>query len=499
MTGTYTRDRNSRKGQSETIGLVLLFGMTFISISTILVIGAPVIDDARENAQLEKTQVEFATLDQQIRESVYTPSDSGASISLSEGGISVDPNSLTVNFTYDNNSGPPVPAKTTLGGMEYDHENMGVAYQNGGVWTRYRNGGTVTQSPPDMTYTGQSLSMTLINFTDSVDVAGSGTRLSISHGGVRKSDDLTDITDGALENGTLTIDIGTDYAGAWSDYLNRTGMEVTSVSGNSVRAEIRTGPPLFAVEYLSERFSNSSGDPGATVYSSGIGDASQYNYTVDTDTVVSSKIDPLPVTSSDIDDLITPRSGSDTLPSPGSKVTAGDYRGDDDLDGHTFDTSSGRIRYLANPGADVSIANNPVTFNTTGGPVEVHVPSDFNLNQDVFVNGNSPVRIYVGEDTQLDNNYSVNIENGRSELFQIYSSDSDVQVDDVNFNGTLYAPDANVTIDSDSTFRGAVIANDLEVDGEYYHDTSLRQADVPEELNPPLSRFNAAERLVELR
>ena len=472
-----TRDvsNGTSKAQSETVGLVLLFGMTFIGISAVLVIGAPVIDDARENAQIEKTQVEFSTLDQQIRESVYTPSDSGASISLSEGGISVEPDSMTVNFTYKNGS-DTVTANTTLGRLEYEHENMGVAYEMGGIWTRYRNGGTVTQSPPQMTYTGRSLTMTLINFTNPVDVAGSGTSLSISHQGVRRSDDLSEITDGALQNGTLTVDIGTEYTGAWSDYLNRTGMgDVTVPSDDRIRTQIRTGPPLFAVEYLGDRYDDA--DNVTRVYDSRIGNVSEYNYTVDTDTVVSSKIDPLPVTEDDIDDIISsPPAGAQPINSSPATVDAGEYEVSSSSDNLT-----------------------DYTFDTTGGSVKLYVTGGSSLNiENVTVEGDNPVYVYAA-DPDIDDP-GVNADG--TDLFQLYTSDDSLTME-ADYNGTVYAPDANVEIDTPSAgeVRGAVIADDVTVDPgvEYYHDASLRQAELPEELNLPLARFNAAERLVELR
>jgi len=67
----------------------------------------------------------------------------------------------------------------------------------------------------------------------------------------------------------------------------------------------------------------------------------------------------------------------------------------------------------------------------------------------------------------------------------------------MDYNGTLYAPDGDVEIDE--TVRGAVIAEELEVDGEYYHDTAARNADLPDCIDPPVSSFEAVDRKVSMR
>jgi hypothetical protein len=471
--------------------------MTFVAISTILVIGAPVIDDARENAQLEKTQVELATLDQQIRESVYTQDSPGGSITLSEGGISVKPESLTVNFTYDNGT-DTVTVNTTPGGMEYEHENIGVAYQNGGVWTEYRTGGTTVQSPPDMTYTGRTLTANLLNFTNTVEVSGSGASVSISHQGVNVTK-FSEIMSGASENGTLVITVGTEYSEAWAEHLNRTGIEDVAVSGDRVRVEMRTGPPIFAVEYLGDRY---EGDPSAlpvclspplppicsgsttnvSLYDSRIGNVSDYSYTVDTDTVVSPSgvddpIDPHPVTTTDIADIIaSPPAGLQTFPSSPAVVDEGEYEvssSSDNLKDYTFDTTQGSITLYVTGGSSLNIKN-------------------------VSVEGGSPVYVYA-QDPDIDDP-GVNADG--TGLFQLYTNDDSLTIE-ADYNGTVYAPDADVEIDTPSAgeVRGAVIAEDVKVDPgvEYYHDTSLRQAELPDELSPPLSRFKAAERFLEIR
>jgi len=140
--------RNERKtAQSEIVGLVLVFGISILGISIILATGMPTIDNARENAEIERTQGEFMSIDQAVRESVYTPSESGTTVSLTEGGVDVESDSVVVNLTHVPETGSGVSAEMSLGGMVYKDDNSGVAYQNGGVWSVYFDGGYSMKCP----------------------------------------------------------------------------------------------------------------------------------------------------------------------------------------------------------------------------------------------------------------------------------------------------------------------------------------------------------------
>ena len=500
------KEKTTHVGQSEVVGLVLVFGITFLSIGVILATGIPSLNQAEELAQIERIQTEFTSLDQEIRESVYTTGQSGASVSLSEGGVSVDSGStMAVNVTHrpaDAGLSSTTMGWRELGGLLYETGDSGVAYQMGGVWYT-DDTGFAMNSPPDVNYRGSSLKMDMTNFTQNVTVGGTGsTEFTIRSEGTETVDKPT----GSLPNGTLDISVRTEYDEAWTEYFNRTfGEGNVDGSGGYANASVRTGPPLFGVEYLGDRYENGSGSNVTTVYDSRIGNVSEYNYTVDTDTVVTSKIDPLPVTEDDIDEaIVSPTGAEPTIPSSGSKVTAGDYRttSGTDLSGHTFDTSSGRIRYLSNSDVDISCSSGvTVEFNTTGGPVEIHTPGDLSIDCDISVNGNNPVYIYAEGDTQLDNDVTVTVKDDRTELFQIYSGDNaDIPVEQIGFNGTLYAPRSDVKINSNADVRGAVIGDSVTVgNADYYHDASLRQADVPEELNPPLRHFMGVEHKISMR
>jgi hypothetical protein len=518
--------RTNKKAQSEVVGLVLIFGTTFLAISIILLTGLPTLDDARENMQVERLQAEFQKLDSELRNSIYGTGQSDITLNIDDGGISVDDGteSMSLIITHVNETTSPPTTTSTgeieLGSISYETGGSGVAYQMGGVWSNYENGGVALRSPPDMEYSGRSLSLNLINFTDNVEVAGTGSsNFLLRSEGVRRNSDLVNLTEDSLADGELRINVSTSMDNiddAWAEYFNRTFGE-KNVDGSDdgwANASVQTGPPLFGVEYLGGRYDEAFTPPGSlcpgnpicivgddeiNVTDYRIGDESDYVRYVDSDTIVPSSI-PLPVTKSDIDSCIRNRGG----PDPSSNtVESGVYSSSDfDLPNKhgTFDASTGPILYYVDGNVDT---DGIINFDTSGGRVEVYVDGRFKMGPgtEISVNGSNPVRFYSNRMANVEPS-SVQLQDGRTELFQVYTSQSggNIQVTR-NYNGTIYAPEAKIIIDS--TFRGAAIANNsgdpVTVNGEYFHDAALRQADIPDCINPPLTKLNAVERLVSVR
>jgi hypothetical protein len=474
----HDQKNESAIGQSEVIGLVLVFGISFLAIGIILITGLPSLDQAEELAQIERVQTEFMSLDQQIRESVYTPGQSGTSIALSDGGISVNSSSVVVNVTYYPNGGTPeTTGKRQLGGLVYETSGSGVAYEMGGVWATYSDGSESMQKPPNIMYKGDSLKISMTNFTEDVRVAGTGTREFIVQS---EGTNRINQPSGSLENGTLNISVKTDYEEAWTEYFERefntSGQaDIDDTSDGYANVSLVTGGGLYNVEYLKNRFQNNNlGSNNITNYDPGIGNTSAFNYTVSGGTFTPPLASDPPVDAVQIDNIIDSASGLTPIPpSPATISTADKYE----------ITSGSLIDY---------------TFNTTNGSIEVYDTVSGSLNvQDIEVNGDNPVYLYTN-DPDFD---PPGVEAEDPENFQVFTDDGSLTIS-ADFNGTVYAPAATpVEIDSGAQVRGAVIANQVVLDSgsNYYHDASLRRAALPSTINPPIRHFVAVERKVAVR
>jgi len=500
----------SGKAQTETVGLIFIFGIVIVSISIILAAGLPVLDDARENTQIERFQTEFALLDQQIRESVYAPGESGASISLSDGRVSVDngSESMTVTVTHRPTGGAPVSTgEIPLGGIEFDAGgDRGVAYQGGGVWAKYRNALSV-RDPPDITYTGSSLNINLMNFTTEFDAGGTTTStFYFSSEGTHKSNDLKKITDRPLGPGELEVSVRSQFSQAWGEYLGRdiasdsgaVDVSVTSPPDKRGYANVtfETGPPLYGVENaLNGSGTANFGEVNLT--DSRAGDVVINNYSDSGE--LPSGIDDHPNAA----DACFRTFEGDALSSAIPTVTSGTYETSttDIIDGETFVADGGDVEIYS--GADQKISSQ-TTFDTSGGNVEIHVDGELTLNGDLDINGTNSVYFYVKNTISVEDNTNVNIEDGRTERLQIFTSENNnnaIIKTGAEYNGTVYAQNSNVdiNIDSGSDFVGAAVTpGTLQIDADYTHDASVRGA-APDCAPTPLRNFEAVERRVAVR
>lgn len=481
------RDTDDR-AQSELVGLLTIFGIVFLSISVILLVGLPLVDNATENAQIERFQNEFAVLDQEIRESVYAPGQSSATVNPSGGSVSIDDGtgSLSVTVTYDpENGGNGVSTGAIpLGSLEYDSRgDRGVVYEAGGVWARFRGEGLSMRTPPDISYSGNTLNFDMMSFdveSGAVGVGGDAeSTLTFSSEGTHATDELREITERSLEAGELTVSVRSKFADGWAEYFNRTVASGTATVETAESSDergyanvtFRTGPPLYGVEYLGQRYDDGS-ENNVTVYDSAIGDAGTFNTTVELDEL--DGIDTLPVDGDDISVCL--RTDIDETLDSAEPVTAGAY----ELDGPL---------------------NDDYEFDTSDGVVEVHATvNNLNIEGDITVKGDNPV-VFFAEDVTTPAGTEINLEDDRTELLQIFTmSDNTVAVNNY-YNGTIYAPEAGAQININNEFHGAAIADDIMVTGgaEYYHDASLRRATLPTCIDQPLRNFNAVERRVAVR
>ncbi len=509
------------KAQSESLGLIFIFGIVFVSISIVLAAGLPVIDDARENTQIERFQTEFGLLDQEIRESVYAPGESGASISLSDGRVSVDngSDSMTMTITYDPDASSEITTgEIILGGIEYDAGgDRGVAYEGGGVWAKYRNALSV-RDPPDMTYTGTSLNINMMNFTRGLDAGGTTTRnFYFSSGGTHKGAELKKITNSSLGPGELNVSVRSEFSEAWGEYFGRDIADGTGAADVSVTSSpddrgfanitFETGPPLYSVENALNHTGVPSNDVDidssneVNLTDSRVGDVVLGNYT-----------------GTQLDNDEGPPKGIGSLPNA-AEVCFRTFEGEDlgsapsPVNSSTYETSTNNVGakdYVAD-GGDIEIyadanqnINNPTTFDTSGGNVEVHVDGGLTLNGDIKINGTGSVYFYVDGIISMQGGSSVEIEDGRTERLQILGTEGANLAGGANYNGTVYAQNS-IDIQNNAEMTGAAISADqLNMPGsgpnspDYTHDASTRGAE-PDCAPSPLRNFDAIERRVAVR
>jgi len=129
-----------------------------------------------------------------------------------------------------------------------------------------------------------------------------------------------------------------------------------------------------------------------------------------------------------------------------------------------------------------------VVFDTSDGAVRIGLDGDgfFNTGRilaegtEFVVDGSHPVEIYVERSSSVDLSFeNVEFDVQRTDAFRVYAqsdegwSNSNVDIEDSEFRGTVYAPGSEVEV-IDSEFYGASVAENTVLEGSsYYHDRSL--------------------------
>lgn len=172
----------SCKAVSSVIGILLMFALTVISISTMMVYSVPVIDELKDNSKSQNIEQSFTVLDSRISKVALGESPlQTTSFSLMGGEVSVgkdsnsDSSNIKIaihNITTDSTT---EEFNCTLGTLEYTLDERKIAYEGGGVWSKYRdNGGSVMVSPPEFHYNGETLTIPIMTINGSSSTSGKG-------------------------------------------------------------------------------------------------------------------------------------------------------------------------------------------------------------------------------------------------------------------------------------------------------------------------------------
>jgi hypothetical protein len=149
---------------------------------------------------------------------------------------------------------PPVrqiDTTVTMGKIEYETTDSVVAYQNGGVWRKPKDEDSVSKtiSKPEVYYNGNTLTASIINITNTADIALGGTpsmtatntnneRVFPVRGTERRN---------PIGDRNVYVEVNTSYHQAWSEYFEReTVGDVVDVEGSgdtrTVRVELSPLP-----------------------------------------------------------------------------------------------------------------------------------------------------------------------------------------------------------------------------------------------------------------
>ncbi len=456
VSGSPVRATNSpaatSRGQSEILGTVLILGLSFAVIGSTLVLGGSALADITNDAESANVENSMSHFSSKVSLVALGDSESQrfALGSTRSGTVSVQPTAGEVSVYHVVNQNRELKERETLGAVVYQGTDREIAYQGGGIWANTATDSRLV-SPPEYHYRGTTLTLPIIQVSGEGAVGGSArgeiTPVSV---GNRLGDDI----ETPLENGTIEVHIQSDYYQGWYEFLSQRAAGSTWMDhdNQTVISEL-TVPDEVSFERAVSVRSTYSASGNAGVEEDQVEDEVTHR---SARPLIANKIDETRddndnngcVTETGIDESCTLTTGTYFV---GEDVVL-----DDNLD---IDTSDGNVTLVVDGSFDIQNHNVTVTDTETDNGVTYYI------NDSLRANGNG----YVGTDSPAP-------EPARNVFFvgdQVLDESSGGGT--ITFEAIIYAPDADVISNGNADIIGSIIANSLDIGGNFQisYDESL--------------------------
>jgi len=226
-----------KRGQSETIGFILLFSAVLIGSIAVVALGATAVDDTEQgisDQRAETTLTQFdstaglVVLGESDRQRLSLPTDNMDNYRVNEGAGSM-------NITVENRSSGNVETivNQSLGSITYEYGETEIAYQGGGVWRNSNSNGSMI-SPPEFHYRDATLTLPIVNVTGDNSLSNN---IDISQNGeIQRFPNSTANGNwtNPLDDHVIEVTVQSDYYIGWGEYFKtRTDGEVSYNHSNN--------------------------------------------------------------------------------------------------------------------------------------------------------------------------------------------------------------------------------------------------------------------------
>ncbi|GAB7008429.1 DUF7289 family protein [Halorubrum trueperi] len=467
---------SGERGQSEVIGVVLLLGITIAAVTVTVATGSVALGLVTDEAQSSGVENGMSQLSSQgslvaLGEADARRFDLG---SVDGGELRLDENAGRVEVRIETENETDSVYNGSFGTLEYVGEHRTVALQGGGVWASDGGHGRMI-SPPEYHYRGTTLTFPIVRLTGEERYPRSG------NGIVRRSPgdpDAVNVTDNPLQNGTVVVEIQSEYYEGWYDFFSqRADGSVTKDDANRT-----TTARLVVPDDVTFERPISLGSGGYTHDGGGSGlDESDYSEGEShpgVESLIDSNVESVGESGGNLSDCLN-----------GSPCENGTYYAPDDVDleGDTdFDTSGGNVTIVVN--GDLDIGNSDLQVNDSSeNSVKYYV------NGSVLANGNAVVGTTNAETESYRNQFYV-----RDGFLE--ETDGTIEIDAV-----VYAPNSDTELGGNVALSGGFVFNSLTTQSNAFaieHDESLlgREITVTGGAGQnPITYLHVSENVVELQ
>ena len=228
------------RGQSETLGMVLLLAITAAGVGVIVVTAGGAMDGAQQTSAVQRAEHSMSLLDARGSLVALGRTD-GQAVPLAdsaEGSYRVQPDSGRIVVAQVKNGSRTEYLNTTLGSVVYENGGTTVAYQGGGVW-RSSGAGASMISPPEFNYRGATLTFPVIRVGGGRSSVSGQATARLSPDEVDKSVFPTANNSNPLSGGNVTVTVYSDYYHGWESFFRQRTTGNVTVYPDQSRVELR--------------------------------------------------------------------------------------------------------------------------------------------------------------------------------------------------------------------------------------------------------------------
>lgn len=228
------------RGQSETLGMVLLLAITAAGVGVIVVTAGGAMDGAQQASEVQRAEHSMSLLDARGSLVALGRTD-GQAVSLadsSDGSYRVEPDSGRVVVAHEKNGTTTEYLNTSLGSVMYENGDTSVAYQGGGVWRSSGRGASMI-SPPEFNYRGATLTFPVIRVGGGESAVSGMATARLSPDVVDKSVFPTVNRSNPLTGGNVTVTVYSDYYRGWESFFRERTTGNVTVHPEESRVDLR--------------------------------------------------------------------------------------------------------------------------------------------------------------------------------------------------------------------------------------------------------------------
>lgn len=250
--------RNQR-GQSETLGFVLIIGIILVGALLIAVIGSMALSETEETLTGDRAESALTQFDAKAGLVALAEADTqrvsfGSGVNEGNLGVEEDNGWMRIEVTDRSDGNTFEVMNLSLGAVTWDGDGERLGYQGGGVWRADSEGGQMI-SPPEFHFRGATLTL------PTVTVTGDGVlsdEVSVSHSQTTQKFPV-DTWENPLEDHVVTVTVGSEFYEGWANYFEqRTEGDVETYPEFSV-TEMTLVSPLEDVSFTGALSAPSAG------------------------------------------------------------------------------------------------------------------------------------------------------------------------------------------------------------------------------------------------